>query len=122
MRKTQDIPEYWVVYQATESSNYEVGVQGRDEDVYRKIAQLEGNDETARTDAHRIVACVNACIELDGLRDHFASQAMMGLQISMPELSNQSISKLAEWAYQQADAMLEAREALAKATGEGNQK
>ena len=46
----------------------------------------------------------------DGLRDQFAAAAMQGL-LAYPIPSNPSPDVIAEWAYEQADAMLAAREA-----------
>ena len=43
------------------------------------------------------------------LRDYFAAKAMQGI-VSDPDLA-MGMEKVAEWAYQQADAMLKAREA-----------
>lgn len=42
------------------------------------------------------------------LRDYFAAKAMQGI-VSDPDLT-MGMEKVAEWAYQQADAMMKARE------------
>ena len=47
------------------------------------------------------------------LRDYFASAAMQGM-LANPELESASAFDIADWAYYQADAMIEARDEKSK--------
>ncbi len=43
------------------------------------------------------------------LRDHFASQALMGIMSSLPHRNDSWFSYAAKWAYEVADKMMEQR-------------